>query len=88
MRRIIGLICLLLVGLAVVACASTAGPKVEQGKAVQPYAGGPRLALEQRSIDYGKVQFEKQVSASFDVKNVGDAPLTIRNVDVKTVQGC
>ena len=88
MRRLIGLALVVLVGLAVAACASNAAPKVDQGKAVQPYAGGPRLALEQRSIDYGKVQFNQQVSATFDAKNVGDRPLTIQKVDVKTVQGC
>ena len=88
MRRLIGLAVVVLVGLALGACASNAAPKVEQGKPAQTYAGGPRLALEQRSIDYGKVQFNQQVSAAFDVKNVGDRPLTIQKVDVKTVQGC
>ncbi len=88
MSRMLGLVLLALVGLAVVTCASAAGPKVEQGKAAQPYAGGPRLAFQERSVDYGKVQFNQTVKATFDAKNVGDKPLTIRNVDVQTIEGC
>jgi hypothetical protein len=89
MRRLVGLVILSLVGFALVACASAAsGPKIEPGKAVGSYSGGPRLALGQRSVDYGKVEFNQQVKASFDVKNVGDRPLTIRKVDVETVEGC
>lgn len=88
MRRVIGFLMVALVGLALVACASAAAPKVEQGKAVQPYVGGPRLEFQQRSVDYGKVQFNQTVKATFDAKNVGDKPLTIRKVDVETVAGC
>jgi hypothetical protein len=88
MRRLVGLVILSLVGLALVACAGAAGPKIEPAKAIGSYSGGPRLALGQRSVDYGKVEFNQQVKASFDVKNVGDRPLTIQKVDVKTVEGC
>ncbi len=90
MRRLIGLLILSVVGLALVGCASagTNGPKVEQGKAVQSYSGGPRLAFQERSVDYGKVQFNQTVKATFDAKNVGDKPLTIQKVDVETIEGC
>ena len=77
-----------LIAMALVACAGASGPKVEQGKAVQSYSGGPRLAFQQRSVDYGKVQFGQTVKATFDAKNVGDRPLTIEKVDVETVEGC
>ena len=88
MRRVFACLLLSVVGLALVACARAAGPKVEQGNAVQPYTGGPRLAFQERSVDYGKVQFNQKVSATFDAKNVGDRPLTIKSVDVETIQGC
>jgi hypothetical protein len=88
MRRLAGLCLLALVAVLLTGCVGSAVPKVEQGKAVQPYSGGPRLALEQRSIDYGKVQFNQQIDATFNVKNVGSGPLAIRKVDVKVVEGC
>ncbi len=90
MRRVLGYLLLAVVGLALVACAgaSTSGPKVEQGRAVQPYAGGPRLAFQEQSVDYGRVQFNQTVKATFDAKNVGDKPLTIQRVDVQTIEGC
>ena len=64
------------------------GRRWSTGKAVQPYTGGPRLALQQQSVDYGNVQFDQTVKATFDAKNVGDKPLTIQTVDVETVEGC
>lgn len=88
MRRLIGLALLSLLSLVLVSCAGAAAPKIEPGKPVASYTGGPRLALEQQSIDYGKVQFNQQVQATFTAKNVGSSPLTIRKVDVKAVQGC
>jgi hypothetical protein len=88
MRRLAGLSLLILVGVVLTGCAGSAAPRIEQGKPAQSFAGGARLALEQRSIDYGKVQFNQQVKATFNAKNVGDKPLAIRKVDVKTVQGC
>jgi hypothetical protein len=88
MVRLLGIALIAFAGLALVACAGATAPKVDQGKSVQPYAGGPRLALEQRSVDYGKVQFDQPVKATFTARNVGDRPLTVQKVDVKTVQGC
>jgi hypothetical protein len=52
-------------------------------------ASGPRLALNQEKIDFGQVPVEKVVKATFQVKNVGDAPLQILNQpQVRVVQGC
>jgi hypothetical protein len=50
---------------------------------------GPRLAVDQEKIDFGQVPVEKLVKATFQVKNVGDAPLQILNQpQVRVVQGC
>ncbi len=88
LRRYVGL--LLLAGLAglVAACASSAGPKVEPAPTVAAFSGGPRLAVNDRLVDYGGVPFNKEVKATFQVKNVGDKRLEIRKVDVRAVQGC
>jgi hypothetical protein len=88
LRRYIGLLVLVvLVGL-VAACASSAAPKVEPAPTAEKFTGGPRLAVNNRLVDYGDVPFDKEVRATFQVKNVGDQRLLIRKVDVKTVQGC
>ncbi len=82
---------LMLVGLTglVAACAApSAGPKAEAAPTVTKYSGGPRLAVDNRAIDYGSVPFNREVKATFQVSNVGDQRLAIRKVDVKTVQGC
>ena len=84
MGRILGLALLALVGLLLAGCAASSPPAA-------PAVGtssGPRLAFDQRSLDFGDVQFKQQVDASFTAKNVGDRPLTISKVDVKTVEGC
>jgi HYDIN/CFA65/VesB family protein len=92
MRRLFALLGLLaLVGL-VAACASSAAgssaPKVQPAPKVDAYTGGPRLAFDNQSVDFGPVPYNKEVKATYQVKNVGDQKLTIKNVDVKTVQGC
>jgi hypothetical protein len=52
-------------------------------------ASGPRLAVDQEKIDFGQVPVEKMVKATFQVKNIGDAPLQILNQpQVRVVQGC
>jgi len=81
---------LVLVGLTglIAACAAPAGPRSEAAPAVPKHSGGPRLAFDNRSIDYGNVEFSQQVKASFQITNVGDQRLAIRKVDVKAVEGC
>ncbi len=57
--------------------------------AAPAYAGGPRLATDTENIDFGTVRFERMVTATFNLRNVGDAPLTIAaNPPVETVEGC
>lgn len=53
------------------------------------YAGGPRLAVDKDLIDFGTVRFEKFVTASFRLRNVGDQPLRLA-VDrtVEAIEGC
>jgi hypothetical protein len=53
------------------------------------YAGGPRLAVDTDTIDFGAVRFEKMVTATFRLKNVGDQTLTLAaNPPVEVVEGC
>ena len=53
------------------------------------YTGGPRLAADKDFIDFGNVRFEKFVTASFRLRNVGDQPLRLA-VDrtVEAIEGC
>ena len=88
LRRHIGLLVLVVLAGLVAACAGSAGPKVEPAPTAARFAGGPRLAVDNRLVDYGDVPFNKEVKATFQVKNVGDQRLTIKKVDVRIVQGC
>lgn len=85
MRRYIGLLLLLLAAL-LAGCAS--GPKVEPSQQVGKYAGGARLAFDQKAFDFGNVPFGREVKATFQLKNVGDQPLVLNKVDVETREGC
>ncbi len=88
MRRYVGLLLLAVLAGLVAACASSAGPKVEPAPTVGAFSGGPRLAVNDKLVDYGDVPFNKEVRATFQVKNVGDKRLELKKVDVETVQGC
>jgi len=54
----------------------------------QPFQGGPRLYLPVASVDLGQVPLETVVSHAFDLQNVGDATLSIEDVQVKMLEGC
>jgi hypothetical protein len=55
----------------------------------QPFTGGPRLALDTDTIDFGRVRFERMVTARFTVRNVGDKTLHLAaNPPVEVVEGC
>ena len=54
----------------------------------QPFQGGPRLYFPVASMDLGQVPFNTPVSDSFDIRNVGDAPLRIEDVQVTMLEGC
>ena len=61
------------------------GPQVVAAQ----YRGGPRLAVDKELIDFGTVQFEKLVRASFRLRNVGDKPLRLPAYPpVDAVEGC
>lgn len=53
-----------------------------------PYSGGPRLAVDQREFDYGSVAYGENVAASYELRNVGDAPVVIGQPRVLTLEGC
>ena len=84
--RSVGITLLALLTLALAACSG--GPSAEPAAKVDSYTGGPRLALDNRSIDQGDVAYNQEVKATFVLANVGDAPLRIEKVDVKTLEGC
>ncbi len=56
--------------------------------AAQPYTGGARLYLPTTEVDLGQVPLMTNVSHSFDLQNVGDAPLVISEPSVKVLEGC
>ena len=64
-------------------------PEILRAAAVQPYQGGPRLAVDEDTYDYGKVKLEDWVEPVYHIKNVGDAPLSINGLPVvRTLAGC
>jgi hypothetical protein len=49
----------------------------------------PRLAVDQKQMDFGKVPLDIPLKATFKLSNVGDQPLQILNQPVVEVkQGC
>ncbi len=50
---------------------------------------GPRLAVNQDKLDFGRQPFDKQVHAVFQVSNTGDSPLTLdASTPIQVIQGC
>lgn len=54
----------------------------------EAFTGGPRLAVDKTSVDEGSVAYGHEVQASFRLRNVGDAPVTLGAAEVKTLEGC
>lgn len=53
------------------------------------YVGGPRLEMEKPDLDLGTLVYEQHVVATWTVRNVGDATLTMRPPAIaKTLEGC
>ncbi len=50
--------------------------------------GGPRLALDRTSQDFGNVPVDKEFTATFRLTNTGDAPLVITRMVNKALEGC
>ena len=52
-------------------------------------AGTPRLETNRTEIDFGDVRFERWVTATFTLRNVGDGTLTIGGAGpVRATEGC
>lgn len=52
-------------------------------------SGGPRVDVPQDYFDYGEVKLGEFVKTVFDVRNVGDQPLTILGEPrVELIEGC
>jgi hypothetical protein len=67
-------------------------PAVPVGNATAPavdwVTGGARLAADYSRLDFGFKNYGEPVNARFKLTNVGDSPLTIADVSVKTMAGC
>ena len=50
--------------------------------------GQPRLSFTQDSVDLGKIPPGVAMDYTFHLKNVGDAPLVIKNVSARALEGC
>ena len=72
----------LLLGLLFAACS--------QGTTRQPPApaSGARLEVDESVVDFGPVEYDELKTAAFTLKNVGNAPLALREVGVELVEGC
>ena len=77
----------LLLGFLAAACGPSASSSPPAPTAA-PYKGGARLDFDKRAIDFGTVQYDKLLTATFQLRNVGDQPLVLKNVSLKLVEGC
>ena len=51
--------------------------------------GGPSLRADKEALDFGDVKLGKTVTASFELKNIGDQPLSFSNAPyVELIEGC
>lgn len=55
---------------------------------VTTHTGGPRLAVDRTFVDEGSVPYERTVAATYRLKNVGDAALTLGKPTVQVLEGC
>jgi len=60
----------------------------EESTQTAPHAGGPAMAFDVTSVDFGDVPLNTPVSYAFAFSNRGDATLQIEDVQVKTLEGC
>ena len=59
----------------------------EESTQTAPRAGGPAIAFDVTSVDFGDVPLNTPVSYAFPFANTGDATLQIEDVQVKTSGG-
>lgn len=57
-------------------------------QAGEAFQGGPRLYFPVAGVDLGRIPFQKVVSHVFELRNVGDSPLTLEDVQVQMLEGC
>jgi hypothetical protein len=70
---------------------STAGQPMTQPEATwdaEAFTGGPRLAVDRAVHDEGPVAYGHEVHAAFQLRNVGDQPLTLDEMSINTLEGC
>jgi hypothetical protein len=60
----------------------------EESTQTAPHAGGPAMAFDVTSVDFGDVPLNTPVTYAFPFANTGDATLQIEDVQVKTLEGC
>jgi hypothetical protein len=79
----------LLAGVAMLVLALLAWRNAAAPKAEIQVTGEPRLVVDQEMIDFGDVQFEVPVQASFQITNVGDQPLRFtKQPAIQVAAGC
>jgi hypothetical protein len=50
---------------------------------------GPRLAVDQEKLDFGRVPLDKPVRAEFKITNAGDQTLTLdASAPIQALEGC
>ncbi|HEX5164842.1 MAG TPA: hypothetical protein VFV93_05560 [Thermomicrobiales bacterium] len=83
------------VGLIVLTGGDSTAPTDQQSGAAAPatwtageFSGGPRLAVDRATYDQGAVGYGEAVHAAFQLRNVGDEPLTLGEMSVNTLEGC
>jgi hypothetical protein len=83
-----GALLLMLVG-ALLMLRPSPAPEADSATATPAAGGSPRLAVDQKKLDFGDVSFEQPVVATFRLTNTGDAPLQIVGEPVvAAVEGC
>ena len=60
----------------------------EKNTETAPRQGGPAMAFDVTSVDFGDVALNTPVSYAFEFSNKGDATLQIEDVQIKTLEGC
>jgi hypothetical protein len=64
-------------------------PYLPASGAPNPGSGGPSLQVDREMIDFGDVQYDNPVTASFRLTNTGDQPLRfVKPPYIETVEGC
>jgi hypothetical protein len=48
----------------------------------------PRISFEQDSVNLGEATPDQPIDYEFRFQNIGDAPLIVYGVTVKTLEGC